>query len=255
MFIDTHCHLDFPDFDSDRNEVIQRAKQQGIGYIINVGSSLRASQASVDLAGQYDFIYASAGIHPHDADKVNKETLNTIAGLCKSPRVVAVGEIGLDYYRGLSSVDNQKQLFINLLRLAESESLPVIIHCRQAQQDVLKILKDNNVSRGVVHCFSGDEAFLKQCLDLGFYISFTCNLTYKKADNLRRLARITPLERLLLETDAPFLAPEGFRGKRNEPVYVKYLAKKIAEIKEIKLEEIEKITTVNAQALFRLNRD
>ncbi len=253
MLIDTHCHLDFPDFDVDREEVIKRARQEGVDCIINIGSSLRGSQAGVNLARQYDFIYASIGIHPHEADKIEQGVIENIRQLFKEAKVVAIGEIGLDYYKGFSSVKNQKQLFITLLELAVLNSLPVIIHCRQAQEDILKILKEKNINCGVVHCFSGDEKFLRQCLDLGLYISFTCNLTYKKAENLRNLARLVPLERLLLETDAPFLPPEGLRGKRNEPAHVKYLAEELARIKSVDKEVVARITTSNARALFRLN--
>ena len=283
MLIDTHCHLDFPDFDLDRATVIERAKQEGVGCMINIGSSLRGSQAGVDLARQYDFIYASIGIHPHEADKtlpitgigrsipvdktlplkgigrsipvdkIDQEIIRGIEQLSKEPKVVAIGEIGLDYYRGISSVKGQKQLFTTLLDLAKSQSLPVIIHCRQAQEDTFKILKEKKITCGVVHCFSGDEVFLRQCLDLNLHVSFTCNLTYKKAQRLRNLARLVPLERLLLETDAPFLPPEGLRGRRNESGYLKYLAEKLAQIKGVDKDEIARVTTANAKALFKLN--
>ncbi|MFC1658204.1 TatD family hydrolase [Candidatus Omnitrophota bacterium] len=252
MLVDTHCHLDFPDFDSDRREVIHRAKQEGVGCIINIGSSLRGSQAGIDLAGQYDFIYASVGIHPHEADKIDKAAISDIEKLSRHEKVVAIGEIGLDYYKGFSSVGNQKKLFITLLELARLNSLPVIIHCREAQSDIFRILQDIKVSAGVVHCFSGDENFLKQCLDLGFYVSFTCNLTYKKAGALRSLAKLVPLECLLLETDAPFLPPEGLRGKRNEPGYVRYLAEELSRIKGVDVEEIAAKTTANARRLFKV---
>jgi TatD DNase family protein len=253
MLIDTHCHLDFPEFDADREQVIKRARQEDVDCIINIGSSLSGSQAGVNLARQYDIIYTSIGIHPHHADKTDQGVIKNIQQLSREAKVVAVGEIGLDYYKGISSVENQKQLFIALLELARLSSLPVIIHCRQAQEDVFKILKDKNITCGVVHCFSGDEKFLGQILDLGLYVSFTCNLTYKKAENLKELARSVPLERLLLETDAPFLPPEGFRGKRNEPGYVRYLAEELARIKGVDKDMIGRITSDNAQRLFRLN--
>jgi TatD DNase family protein len=253
MLIDTHCHLDFPDFNPDREEVIQRARQDGVGRIINIGSSLRGSQAGVDLAKKYDFIYTSIGIHPHEADKIDKQAIEYIRQLSKEDKVVAIGEIGLDYYKNISSAKNQKILFLTLLELADQHSLPVIIHCRQAQEDIYKILKDKNINSGVVHCFSGDKKFLNLCLDLGLYVSFTCNLTYKKSENLRSLVRLVPLQRLLLETDAPFLPPEGLRGRRNEPAYVKYLAEELARLKGVNLKEVARITTDNACKLFRLN--
>jgi TatD DNase family protein len=252
MFIDTHCHLDFPEFNQDRNEVIQRAKDHGIDYIINIGSSLEGSHKSIELAKEYDFIYATVGIHPHEADKFDKEAQDALAQLAKQNKVVAIGEIGLDYYKNYSKAENQKPVFISLVKLAKDLGLPVVIHNRQAQGDTLKILKEAMPQKAVVHCFSGDEIFLKECLDLGFFISFTCNITYRKAENLRRLVEITPLNRLLLETDAPFLPPEGFRGKRNEPLYVKHLAQEISAIKEISIDEVATVTTDNAKHFFNI---
>ena len=250
--VDSHCHLDFADFDVDRNQVIKRSKEQGLVYIINIGSSLPGSQASVDLASQYDFIYASVGIHPHEADKINEETTKSIQALSNKPKVVAIGEIGLDYYKGVSRASNQKRLFRELIDLAKLKSLPVIIHCREAQKDLLMILKEKDINNGVVHCFSGDEQFLKLVLEFGLFVSFTCNITYKKAGALRDLLKATPLDRLLLETDAPFLPPEGFRGRRNEPLHVKHLAEAIATIKQIDIQEVARITTENAKRLFNL---
>jgi len=205
MLIDTHCHLDFPEFNPDRDQVIQRAKDEDVGYIINIGSSLRGSEAGIELARQYDFIYATVGIHPHQADEIDENVMRRIKELSIHEKVLAIGEIGLDYYKGVSLKENQKQIFIALLELAKINSLPVIIHCRQSQEDVYSILREENITHAVLHCFSGDEKFLRQCLEAGFFISYTCNVTYKKAQGLRELVRITPLDRLLLETDAPFL--------------------------------------------------
>jgi len=252
MLIDTHCHLDFPEFNQDRDEVIQRAQQEGIDYIINIGSSLEGSKASLELAKQHDFIYATVGLHPHEADKFNQEVRDTLEGLATKDKVVAIGEIGLDYYRNYSQVENQKALFASLVKLAKELGKPVVIHNRQAPDDTLRILKDSRPEKVVVHCFSGDENFLKECLDLGFFISFTCNITYRKADSLRKLVKIMPLERLLLETDAPFLPPEGFRGRRNEPMYVKFLAQEIARVKGVSVEEVAQVTTENAKGFFCL---
>jgi len=252
MFVDTHCHLDFPEFDSDRDEVILRAKNQSIDYIINIGSSIEGSRRSLELAGLYDFIYAAVGCHPHEADRFDEKAYGILKELAKEKKVVAIGEIGLDYYKHYSGIENQKALFISLLKLAKELNLPLVIHNRQAQEDTLKILKEAMPVRAVVHCFSGDEVFLKECLKSGFFISFTCNITYRKAENLRALAEITPLDRLLLETDAPFLPPEGFRGKRNEPAYVRFLAQEIAIIKKISIEEVANVTTKNAKIFFNL---
>ncbi|MBM3250026.1 MAG: TatD family deoxyribonuclease [Candidatus Omnitrophica bacterium] len=252
MLIDTHCHLDFPEYDPDRDEVISRAQREGVGCIINIGSSLQGSRRSLELAGNYESIYATVGMHPHEADKFEAKDAALLKGLAGDEKVVAIGEVGLDYYKGYSRPENQKPLFLSLVKLAKELNLPLVIHSRQAPQETLDILRPFLPHKVVVHCFSQDEAFLKECLDLGFFVSFTCNITYKKAQNLRDLVRITPLERLFLETDAPFLPPENLRGRRNEPLHVKELAEEIARIKEIGLEEIARITTQNAQQFFNL---
>lgn len=252
MFIDTHCHLDFPEFDRDREEVILRARDKGIEYIINIGSSLQGSKKSLALSLKYDFIYATVGIHPYEAEKFEEKIKSEIEQLAQKDKIVAIGETGLDYYRDYSQVENQKSLFIWLVQLARTLSLPLVIHNRYAETDTLKILKELIPPKAVVHCFSGDESFLRECLDLGLFISFTCNVTYKKAQGLKNLVKLVPLERLMLETDAPYLPPEGLRGKRNEPMYVQCLATEISRIKEISLEEVAKITTANAKKFFNL---
>jgi len=252
MLIDTHCHLDFPDFDKDRKEVVKRANDAGIGYIVNIGSSLEGSRRSLGLAREFSCVYATVGIHPHEADKINQQALDEIRVLAGSDRVVAIGEIGLDYYKGYSKPENQKPLFLSLLRLAKEISLPLVIHTRSAEEETLEILKGFMPLRAVIHCFSGDSAFLKDCLAAGFMISFTCNITYKKAENLRALIKEIPLERLMLETDAPFLAPQGLRGRRNEPAFIKNLSEEIARIRCVDQEDIAIITTKNAKEFFHL---
>jgi TatD DNase family protein len=251
--IDTHCHLDFPQFDQDREEVIARAQEQGIEAMVNIGSSLEATERSLQLAKQYDFIYATAGIHPHEADKFRPQDEKAFLEFLKQEKVVAVGEVGLDYFKNYSKPENQRTLFRILLRLAKEKNLPLVIHSRQAEQDTLKILKEFVILEAVVHCFSSGADFLKECLDLGFFVSFTCNITYKKAEGLRDIVRITPMDRLLLETDAPFLPPEEFRGKRCEPFYVRHLAQEIARIKGLSLDEIARVTTRNAKNFFRIS--
>jgi len=220
MLIDTHCHLDFPEYDADRAEVIERSIEQGVSRIINVGSSLKGSLDSVALAEKYDCVFAAVGIHPHEAQSFNTQAQGAIRQLAKRKKVVAIGEIGLDFYRNFSKPEDQRLMFERLLALAKEVSLPVVIHSREAEAEVLKYLKAAMPVRALVHCFSGDESFMKSCLDMGFYISFTCNITYKKAQNLRDLVKLIPMDKLLLETDAPYLSPEGFRGKRNEPAQV-----------------------------------
>lgn len=254
MLVDTHCHLDFPEFNDDREEVIKRAKAAGVEYIINVGSSLENSRAAIKLSQSYPQVFASVGIHPHDAKDFSETNLLEIKELSKNHKVIAIGEVGLDFYRNLSEENVQEEAFRKFINLAKEKNLPLIFHCRDAQADFLRILKEESFPRmrGVVHCFSGDSDFLKQCLDLGFYISFTCNITYKKADNLRQVLKLAPLDRLLLETDAPYLSPEGFRGKRNEPCQVKLLAEYITKIRNTAFDEIAQATTENARELFKI---
>ena len=250
--IDTHCHLDFPDFDTDRPEVLQRAHDNDIDCIINIGSSLQGSQRSVALSKEYKNIYAVVGVHPHEADGCDEQMLKTIAELAKEEKVVAIGETGLDYFKNYSSQENQKRLFCRLISLAKDYNLPLVLHSRQAQADMLEILQKYMPLAAVVHCFSGDGDFLKECLAMGFFISFTCNITYKKAEELRMRVKETPLERLMLETDAPFLSPEGFRGRRNEPAQVKLLAQEIAKVKGSTAEVNATATTENARIFFKL---
>jgi len=252
MFIDTHCHLDFPEFDSDRPSVIQRAKEGGVDYIVNIGSSIQSSEASVKLAQDHEFIFASVGVHPHDADGTDEATVERIKELAKEKKVVAIGEIGLDYYRNFSKAENQKALFASLLELGIELGLPFVLHCRKAESDLMEILRHFSPKKAVVHCFSGGEDFLKECLDMGFFISFTCNITYKKAQDLKGIVKITPLERIMLETDAPYLSPEGLRGRRNEPLNAKFVADEIARIKERNIEEVYRATTSNAKGFFGL---
>lgn len=252
MLIDTHCHLDFPEFDHDRDEALRRAKENGVGYIVNIGSSLEGSRRSVELAGRHDCIYAVVGVHPHEADAFDEHMGNSLRELSGGNKVVAIGETGLDYYRNYSKAENQKKLFAFLISLAQQRGLPLVIHNREAHKDTLEMLQRSMPPKAVIHCFAGDDAFLKECLELGFYISFTCNITYKKAEALRALVQAAPLERLMLETDAPYLSPEGLRGTRNEPSYVRHVAEEISRIKGISVEEVAALTTENAKRFFNL---
>ncbi len=255
MLIDTHCHLDFPDFDSDRDAVLSRAAAAGVSTIINVGSSLKGSRDAVALSLKYENVFASVGIHPHDAKDCDEGALQEIRRLIKGAKVVAVGEIGLDYYRNLSEPKIQTSVFEDFLKIAQEEKLPVIIHSRQAPEETLSVLRGfglNNIKAVVVHCFSEDADFLQKCLDLGFFVSFTCNVTYKKAESLRKIVGSVPLDRMFLETDAPFLSPEGMRGKRNESAYLVELAREIARIRAIDLEKVCEETSRNAKKFFNL---
>jgi TatD DNase family protein len=252
MLVDTHCHLDFPQFDPDRDAVIRRAGDAGVNYLVNIGATLDSSAAACDLAARYAQVYAGVGVHPHEADGFNQEAEAKLRELALRKKVVAVGETGLDFYRNLSSEENQLSAFNRQIRLAKDLKLPLVIHSRQAEEQVLKVLKGAMPLEAVIHCFSGDESFLTGCLSLGFFISFTCNITYKKAQGLREMVKLTPLDRLMLETDAPYLSPEGFRGKRNEPLQVQLLAKQVSLIKGISVEEIADNTTQNAKGFFKL---
>ncbi len=254
MLIDTHCHLDFKDFDHDRDEVISRASNAGVGRIINVASSVEGSRRSVELAGKYEHIYSTIGIHPHDAASVNDGVMSELKALATGKKVVAIGEVGLDYYRNLSSREDQISAFNKFIDLALELDLPMILHVREADRDALDILKARNRSlRGVIHCFSGSSDFMKECLDFGLFVSFTANITFKKADPLRMVARDVCTERLLLETDAPFLAPQALRGQRNEPAYLTHLAGEWSRLLDLSKDDIARITTHNANTLFRLD--
>lgn len=252
MLIDTHCHLDFPEFKDDLEQVLSRAQQAGVDYCINPGSSLESCRAAVKLAARYPQVFAAVGVHPHDADSFDAAAQSELAQLAGQKKVVAIGETGLDYYRNLSSPESQREAFYKQIVLAKSLNLPLIIHCRQAESQTLEIIKAALPLRGVVHCFSGSESFLKSCLDLGFFISYTCNVTYPKAQGLREVLKNTPIERLMLETDAPYLSPEGFRGKRNEPAQVKLLVQAVSEIIGVAAEAVARQTTQNARDFFKL---
>ncbi len=255
QLIDTHCHLDFSEFDADREDVIKRAFEAGVEYIINVASSIEGSRKSVGLADKYDRIYASVGIHPHDAKEASDNSLSELKELAKNKKVVAIGEVGLDYYRNLSPREAQQDAFRRFIALAKETHLPLIIHCREAKEDFLRILKEEAAApvNGVVHCFPPDKELLEAVLDMGLYVSFTCNITFKNALGLRQMIKdFVPVDKLLLETDAPFLAPEGLRGKRNEPSYLARLAGEIAGLKGITLEDVARVTSCSSRKLFAI---
>lgn len=253
MLIDTHAHLDFPPFDDNRSEVIQRALAE-LGLIINAGANLESSQKSVELAKNYPQIYAAVGIHPQDAQEVESlsQAMEKLRALAKNPKVVAIGECGLDYHGENIDKEKQKKFFKAQLDLAKEINLPVIIHCRDTQNEILQLIKAP--LKGVFHCFSGDKEFLKKVLDLCFYVGFCGNLTFKNAKELQEVAKIAPLERILLETDSPYLSPEPFRGLRNEPKNVKIICEFIAALKGLAPNEVAQTTTENAKKLFNKTR-
>lgn len=252
--IDSHAHIDDRRFDDDREQVIERARINGISGIINIGHDMESSLRSIDLAQQYSFIYAAVGIHPHDAKDAPVDYLERLSEMAQSPRVVAVGEIGLDYYYDLSPRDVQRKIFIEQLALAKELQIPVVIHLRDAAGDFLEIMRREGLKpiAGVMHCFSGSWEVAKECLDMGFYISFAGPVTFKNASNLKEVAVKVPLDRLLVETDCPYLTPMPHRGKRNEPAYVKYVAEHIAQLKGISIEEFIDKVEQNTTELFGL---
>ncbi len=254
MLIDSHAHLDMDDFDADRDKVLERAAQGGITHIITMGIDGESSIAALKLSQEYDFVYAAVGYHPHSADECETGDLDALRSMASEPEIVAWGEIGLDYYRGYSSPEAQQRIFSRQLEIADDLNLPVIIHDREAHDDVFEMLKKmgKGEKKGVIHCFSGDTDLAMAFLDLGYYISIPGTVTYKKAYHVKEVASAIPLESMLIETDAPFLAPVPKRGKRNEPAFVSFTAHEIARLRNIDFEEVARRTSENAKNLFGL---
>jgi TatD DNase family protein len=254
MLIDSHAHLEMSDYDSDRDAVIKRARDQGIEIIITVGIGLEECEQALELARAYPFIYAALGLHPHNAKKDSGRLFDFIQEHAGNQKIVALGEMGLDFFKNWSPRPDQIRCFREQLSLARKLKLPVIIHDRDAHAETLAILKEEQAREvgGVIHCFSGDYRMASACIDMGFYISIPGTVTFKNAATLHEVVKKLPLEKLLIETDAPFLTPHPFRGKRNEPAYVKYVAEKIAEIKKLPIEAVARATTENAKTLFHV---
>ena len=251
MLIDSHAHIQLDKFDADRGAVLERAQEAGVHAIMVIGFDLETSRGAIALAEKYNQVYATIGMHPHDAKDLHDETIHIFHELAAHPKVVALGEMGLDYYRNLSPRPIQKAAFERQLDLAEELDLPIVIHNREAYHDILPILQARcGRVRGVMHCFSGDVEIMHQSLALGFHIGVGGPVTYRKSDALQEVAQKTPADALLVETDCPWLAPQFRRGKRNEPAYVRATAEKIAELRGISLEEIGEITTRNFEGLF-----
>ncbi len=250
--VDSHAHLDGRQFESDREATIQRALQNGISHILTVGCDLQSSLASVALAEQYEQIYASVGVHPHDATEITPATLAQLKDLLSHAKVVALGEIGLDFFRDRSPRETQRSAFRQQIQLAREVGKPIIVHDRDAHDEVVQILQEEDAAAvgGVLHCFSGDLAMARKCLELGFYLSFPGTITYPKNDAAREVVRAIPIDRMLVETDCPYLSPQQFRGKRNEPAYVRYTAERVAEIKGLSIEDVARVTSRNSFDLF-----
>ena len=256
MLFDTHVHLNAEQYKDDLEEVIERAQEAGVEYMVVVGFDRETIQKAMEITERYDFIYASVGWHPVDAVDMTTKDLEWIEELSSHPKVVALGEMGLDYYWDKSPKDIQQEVFRQQIRLARKVNLPVIIHNRDATEDVVRILREEKVEEvgGIMHCFTGSLEVAKQCIELNMYISFGGPVTFKNAKKPKKVAAEIPVERLLIETDCPYLTPHPYRGKRNEPSYVSYVAEQIAELKQMSYEALAKKTTENAKKLFGINR-
>lgn len=251
--VDTHAHLDHEWFDGERDEIVQRALDAGVRTMITIGADMPTSEAAVQLAEKYPSVYATVGIHPHDAKTADEAAYERLRELADHPKVVAIGEIGLDYYYDHSPRDVQRDVFIRQLALARETGLPFIIHNRDASGDVMMVLREHGRGLpGLLHSFTGDAAMAAECVAEGWYISLGGMMTFKNAEAIRTAVREVPLERILLETDAPYLTPVPLRGKRNEPAYVRYVAEFLAAERGLSVEEVARVTTKNARRFFRL---
>ena len=254
VLIDSHAHIYYRDYAGDFDAMLQRAAQAGVGAILVVGTDLESSRESVALAEKYPQLYAAVGIHPHDAGRVTEACYDVIRTMAlSSPKVVAIGEIGLDFYRDRSPRDQQETVFRRLLRLAAELDKPVIMHDRDAHDRMLTILREESVRRGVLHCFSGDAAMAAEAIAMGLYISIPGTITYPSNEALRDVVRAVSIDRMLVETDCPYLTPQPHRGKRNEPSYVRLAAEKVAEVKGLTLDDVARITTKNVGDLFAIH--
>jgi TatD DNase family protein len=249
--VDSHCHLDDPQFDADREEVIERAVAAGVSRMLAVGTGKGPPdlEAGIRLAERYPFIYATVGVHPHDASKATEETFARIEELAAHPKVVAIGEIGLDYHYDFSPRDVQHAVFARQVEIAAELGKPIVIHTREAWADTMALLRPGAPVAGIIHCFTGDERQAREALDLGFHLAFGGVLTFPKADAVRQAARITPEDRLLVETDCPYLAPVPHRGKRNEPAFMTEVVRRLAAERDRDPEEIAEATTRNIERL------
>jgi len=252
MFVDSHAHLEMPQFEEDLPEVLERAREAGVEAVLSCGTNLRSSKRALEIAEQFQGVFAAAGIHPHEAGECTQEGLAVLRSLGSHPKVVAIGEMGLDFYRNLCPREVQIQAFRSQIRVARDLGKPIVVHDRDAHGLVLRILQEEKAQEvgGVLHCFSGDVSMAKRCLDMGMYISIPGSVTFRNATLLRNVLLHVPMDRILLETDSPFLAPVPFRGRRNEPSYLRYTAERVAKTLKSPLEEVARCTRNNAMELF-----
>lgn len=255
MLFDTHAHYDDSKFDKDRYEVIEKVHKSGVSYILNAACNISSSIDCIALAQEFDFLYAAVGVHPHNVSDLNDNTISTLADFANDSKVVAIGEIGLDYYYDNSPREIQKHWFARQIALARSMKLPIIVHDRDAHEDTMNTIKMEGAKSvgGVLHCYSGSVEMAREVLNNNFYISFGGAITFKNAVKSIEVAKYVPNDRVLIETDCPYLTPEPFRGKRNDSGMVRLIAEKIAQIKGLSFEEIADITTKNAKELFKIS--
>ena len=256
MLFDSHAHLNDARFDEDREALIQKLQEEHVDLVLNPGADIETSISSVELANKYDFIYAAVGVHPHDVKDLDDTAIDTLRKLAtENEKVVAIGEIGLDYYWNTENKDLQKQAFIKQIELANKLELPIVIHSRDAFIDTIDIIKNHKVNKaGIFHCCQQNQELVRQALQLGYYISFAGPITFKNSKNAPAIIDMIPLDKMLIETDSPYLSPEPHRGQRNDCRNVKYVAKKIADLKGISVEEVAKQTYENAMKIFEIEK-
>lgn len=254
MLFETHVHFDDKRYNEDRNEEILRCYENNVTKIVNIGADLQSSRNSVELSKKYDFVYASVGVHPHDVKDMTQQDLEEIKQLSKNKKVVAIGEIGLDYFYEYSDKESQRKWFIKQLELAKELELPVVIHSRDADNECYEIIKNNCFTPAVIHCFSGSLELARKYVELGHMIGVGGVVTFKNSKKLVEVVKGIPLDKILLETDAPYLTPEPFRGQRNSSNYLKYVAEKVADIKEILPKEVEETTYLNALSFYGIKK-
>ncbi|WP_058485826.1 TatD family hydrolase [Defluviitalea phaphyphila] len=252
MYFESHAHYDDEAFDEDRESLIESFKKEGIDYIIQVAGDILSSKKSLELANKYDFIYCSLGVHPHEVEELDEVKFNDLKSLTKEKKVVAIGEIGLDYHYENSPKDLQKYWFKKQLEWAKEVDLPVIIHSREASQDTFDIMEESKITKGVIHCYSGSVEMAKEYIKRGFYIGVGGTSTFKNAKRIVEVVKEIPLSSILIETDSPYLAPTPFRGKRNDSTKLKYIVERIAQLKGILPEEVAKVTKENGLKLFEI---
>ncbi|MBN1445358.1 MAG: TatD family hydrolase [Candidatus Omnitrophica bacterium] len=253
MYIDTHCHLNFPDFDGDRDEVVKEAERQGVAGVVNIGTGIETSRESIEISNRYGIVYPTAGIHPTDVENLAFSDMKLIENLAKNEKVRGIGETGLDFYYGRSFEEKQKDFFSAHIEIAGKLNLPLVIHQRESRDEVIDIIEKGVMPEKVVfHCFGGDAELAEYCRKKGFYISFTGIITFKKADDVKEVCRKYPLELIMAETDAPFLAPVPYRGKRNDPSKVRYVVEAIANVKGMGIKECAERIFLNSREFFNL---